>query len=159
MGFLGWLRRELRAVFAAFLYFAAVFLGFMALKRPFLGDHQIAFSGAATALTLALITAKVVLLLDHAPLGHRVGLVEAALRTAVCTAAALALLVLEHAVSERAAAGGVGAALRGILGHPDMPAIWAATLVPAAAFAGQAAYAVVKREVGAARLRAIFLGR
>lgn len=159
MKILAWLRHELRSVLLATAYFAACFGVLMLLKRLMLQGYGIAFSGVTAALLLALVTGKVVVVLDRAPLRHRIGLVEVAMRTVLYTLVALGLLVLEEAISSRAEAGGVLPALAAILGDPEMPRVWATAICVGLAFAGYTAFSVIRREVGTERLAAAFLGR
>lgn len=154
-----WLSEELRAVLLAGLYFAAFFFVVLLLKALLLEGYGIAFTAFSLALVLALVTAKVVVVLDRAPLGHRIGLLEVALRTSLYTATALALLLVEKAFASREAAGGFVPALRNVFRHPDMPQIWATLLCLAIAFAGYVAFAVARRRLGDACLAAAFLGR
>lgn len=154
-----WLRHELRAVLIATLYFGACFLIFMVLKQLMLEGYGIAFSGLSTALLLALVTAKVVVVLDKAPLEHRIGLVEVAVRTTLYTAAALILLLVEKAFSAREEAGGFFSALSSVFEHPEMPHVWAAVICIGVAFAGYAAFTVLRREIGTPLLAAALLGK
>jgi hypothetical protein len=158
MKILIWLRHELVTVLLATLYFSGCFLVAELLKFLVLEDYGIAVTGITTALVLALVTAKVVVLLGKAPLGHRIGLVEVALRSFLYTAAALGLMLLEKAFSTREAAGGFAPALRSVLEHPEMPRIWAAVICVGFAFAGYTAFAVLRREIGAPPLAQAFLG-
>lgn len=155
---LHWIRHELTAVLLATLYFGAVFLVIELLKYLVLKGYDIAFTGLSLALVLALVTAKVVVVLDRAPLGHRIGLVEVAVRTIAYTAAAFALMLLEKAISTREAAGGFVPALTEVLAHPEMPRIWATLICVGFAFAGYTAFAVLKREIGTAALSRTFIG-
>jgi len=159
MKLLAWLRHELTTVLLATLYFAACFLVAELLKYLVLEDYGIAFSGLSVALVLSLVTAKVVVLLDRAPLGHRIGLLEVALRTAVYSATAFCIMLLEKAITTREAAGGFMPALAGILDHPEMPRIWATLICVGFAFAGYTAFMVLRREIGTAALSRSFLGK
>ena len=156
---LAWLGHKLRTVLLAAVYFGLCFLVVELLKSLVLEDYGIAFTGLATALVLALVTAKVVVVLDKAPLGHDVGLVEVVIRTVLYTAATFGLMLLEKAFSSRDAAGGFGAALRQILDHPEMPRVWAAVVCVGFAFAGYTAYAVLRRAAGPRLLAHAFLGK
>ena len=159
MGVVRWLTEELRAVVLAGLYFAGFFFVVLLLQALLLEEHGVAFSSFSIVLVLALVTAKVVVLLDRAPLGHRIGLVEIGVRTVLYTLAAFALLLIEKAFSSREAAGGFGPALRTIFSHPEMPQIWATILCLAIAFAGYVAFAVARRKLGDRLLSSAFLGR
>lgn len=152
-----WLRHELTAVLAATVYFGACFSVVLVLKRLMLESYQIEFMDFSIAIVLALVTAKVVVILDKVPLKVEPGAAEVLLRTGLYTLTALVLLVLERAISTRDQFGGVAAALASMGGHPDMPRVWATTICVGLAFAGYVAAAVLKREIGADRLSSIFL--
>jgi len=52
------------------LYFASWFVALMLLKRLVLAEYDLQFRGLSLALIGALIVAKVVLVLEHVPLGR-----------------------------------------------------------------------------------------
>jgi hypothetical protein len=157
MRFLHWLVHELTAVLIATLYFGTCFLLVMVLKKLMLEEYGIAFGDYVSVVLLALVTAKVVVVFDRVSFGRHLGLTEVALRTTIYTLAALVLLLIEHAASTRAEAGGFGAALTGAFQHPDAPRIWATLICVALAFAAYCGFAVLRRELGTTRLVAVFL--
>jgi hypothetical protein len=153
------LRRELRALSVAAAFFALWFLAALTILDLLLEDYDVDPPGLSRALVLAFVTAKVVVTFERLPLAHLPGLAEVALRSTLYTLAAFWLLVLEMAVDTRAEAGGLAPAFRGVFSHPDMPAIWALAIGLALAFAGFTGLTVIRREISADRLRAIFLHR
>jgi hypothetical protein len=153
------LGHELRALALAAAYFGLWFLAAMTILDLLLADYDVDPPGLSRALVFAFVTAKVVVTFDRLPLAHLPGLAEVALRSTFYTLAAFWLLVLEQTVETRDAAGGLAPAFRGVFDHPDMPAIWALAIGFALAFAGFTGFAVILREIGAERLRAIFLRR
>lgn len=156
MRFARWLRHEIRAVVAATLFFGACFFVIMLLKGLLLEQYHIESVNYFAALMLALVTAKVVVILDKVSFGRPVGLIEVLARTAAYTFAAFVLLVIEHAVSARHEAGGFVAALLDAFRHPDAPRIWATLICVALAFAAYNAFAVLHRELGAERVSAAY---
>lgn len=161
MRFLHWLADEAKAVAAVTLYFAACFVVIMLLKQLWLAEYGIELRGIPTALLAAVITAKVVIVLDHSALTARLrawpGLVEVIAKSAVYTLAVLVVMLLEKAFDARTEQGGFPAALASIFHHPDMPKVWATAIAVGLSFLGYTAFAVVRRAVGAERLRAMFL--
>lgn len=111
MQILRWLVEEARSIAWITLYFAACLVVIMLLKQLWLAEYAIAFSGIATALVAALVTAKVVIVLDHAPLTRWLrnspGIIEVITRSAVYTLGVLVALVLERAFEARTEQGGM----------------------------------------------------
>jgi hypothetical protein len=94
---------EAKAIASVTLYFAACFVVIMVLKQLWLAEYDIEFNGIATALLAALVTAKVVIILDHVPLNQWLqgspGIMEVVARSIVYTTAVLAVMVIEKASS------------------------------------------------------------
>ena len=70
---MGWqqkLKHELEAVVVVTLYFAAWLGVLMVLKKLVLAEYQIQFRGLSMVLVGSLVLAKVVLVLEHVPLGN-----------------------------------------------------------------------------------------
>jgi hypothetical protein len=97
--------RELRAVLLTTLYFALWFGVLMLLKRLLLAQYQIEFRGLSLALFGALVVAKVVLVLDHVPLGRwtrrHPAITDVLLRTLLYTIGVFIALLLEKAFEDR----------------------------------------------------------
>jgi hypothetical protein len=158
---LHWLVEEGKAVAWVTLYFAACFIIIMLLKQLWLAEYGIEFSGVATALVAALITAKVVIILDHMPLSRWLqgspGIIEVIARSILYTTAVLVVMVLEKAFESRAEQGSLMVALANIFGHPDMPKLWATTLAVGLSFLAYNAFEIVRRAIGARRMLELFL--
>jgi len=162
MRFLHWLGHELKALLAATLYFLACFLAIMTLKTLLLAQYGIAFSGLTTALVGALVTAKVVIVLDNVQPGFLRRLPQAAdvaLRTAAYTLATLLLLLVEHAFEIRGESGGFGPAVASVFEHRDTHKVWATVIGVGLAFLGYNAFAVLRRAFGARRIMGAFFAR
>lgn len=157
------LREELRSIALVTLYFAACFIVIMLLKQMWLAEYGIEFTGISVALVAALVTAKVMIVLDHVPLAQRLrgwpGAIEVATRSAVYTSVVLLVLVIEKAFESRAEQGGLMPALANILQHPDLPNLVATTIAIGLAFLAYTAFAIVHRDIGGQRMREIFLSR
>ena len=156
MKFARWLGHEIRAVVAATLFFGACFFVIMLLKGLLLEEYHIEASSYFAALMVALVTAKVVVVLDKVSFGRPIGLIEVLARTAAYSFAAFVLLVIEHGFSTRHEAGGFVPALLEAFSHPDMPRVWATLLCVALAFAAYSALSILRRELGAGRVSAAY---
>jgi hypothetical protein len=133
----------------------------MGLKQLWLAEYGIEFSGVAMALLAALVTAKVVIILDHVPLSRWLqgspGILEVVARSILYTTTVLVALVLERAFESRAEQGGLMPALANVFGHPDLPKIWATTLAVGLSFLAYNVFEIVRRTIGGKRMRALFL--
>jgi hypothetical protein len=155
------LRQEIETVALTTLYFA-VWLGvLMLIKRLILEEYRIEFRGMSLALLGALVIAKVVLILEHVPLGQWVrrhaALVDVALRTLMYTLAVVVVLLLEKAFESRHENGGFGAALAKVFQHRDIPHVWANTICVGSALLVFNALAVLRHHLGMGRLIPLFL--
>ena len=155
------LKREIEAVALTTLYFA-VWLGVLVLiKRLILEQYSIEFRGLSLALLGALVIAKVVLILEHVPLGDWVrrhaALLEVLARTLLYTLGVLAVLLLEKAFESRHENGGFGVSLARVFEHRDIAHVWANTICVASALLLFNALSVVRRQLGGGRLVPLFL--
>lgn len=155
------LKKEIREVALTTFYFA-VWLGALVLvKRLILEEYHIEFRGLSIALVGALIIAKVVLVLEHVPLGQwlrrHAALVEVVLRTLLYTLGVAVVLLLEKAFEARHEEGGFGAALARVLQHRDIAHVWANTICVGSALLVFNALSVLRRHLGEGRLVALFL--
>ena len=161
MRILHWLGEELRAIAWVTLYFAACFVVILLMKQFWLAEYGIRFSGVAMALVAALVTAKVIIVLDHVPLTRwfrgAPGLVTVVVRSALYTAVVLVVMLLEKAFEARAEHGGFTSALTKVFEHPELPQLWATMIAVGLAFLAYNAFEVVRRAVGDARVREMFL--
>lgn len=163
MKVLRWILKEIRSIILVTLYFATSFAIFMMLKRLLLAEYGIEFQGLSTALLGALVTAKVVIVLERVPL-HKLyqgwpAVTDVVLRSSVYTITVLIVLLIEKAIESRMEHGGFGAAARNILEHPDIQQIWAATLCVGLAFIAYNAFGIVRREIGTEKLAGMFFSR
>lgn len=152
MGFGEKVKREAIAVALATLYFAAWLCVLILLKKLILAEYQVQFYGLSTALIGALILAKVVLVMEHVPLGswlrRRAAILDVLARTMLYGFSVLIVLVLEKAFDARHEYGGFGAALGQVFQHRDMPHVWANVICVTGALFWYNAFFVVRRHVG-----------
>jgi hypothetical protein len=153
-------KHELKAIALTTLYFA-VWLGvLMFLKRLILADYEIRFRGLSVAIVGALVIAKVVLVLEHVPLGFWVrkqpAVFDVVLRTALYGAGVAVALLLEKAFEARKEYGGFGRAVFGVFHHRDIHNVWANTVGLTCALLGFNALSVLRRHLGDRELVGVF---
>jgi hypothetical protein len=158
---LRWLVEEVRSVVSVTLYFAACFAVIILLEQMWLAEYGIKFRGIATALLAALVTAKVVIILDHTPLTRWLqgapGGIEVISLSLIYTFAVLVVMLVEKAFESRIEHGGLMAALASVFEHPDMHKVWAYTICVGVSFLAYTAFGVVQRALGARRMIELFL--
>ncbi len=161
MSFWQGLKHELEAVALATLFFASWIGGLMCVKALILAEYRLEFHEWSLAIMGALILAKVVLVLEHVPLGaltrNRPALVDVILRTALYALGVLAVLLLEKAFEGRHEHGGFGPSLRAVLQHAEIHHVWANAIGLSGAVLGYNALAVVRRHLGERPLFRLFL--
>ncbi len=154
------LKHELKAVGAAMLYFGAWIGALILLKTLVLAEYEVEFSGWSKALVGALILSKVVLILEHVPLGawvqKRPAWVDVMLRTALYSIGVAVVLVLERGFEGRHEYGGIGAAIRGLFKQADAPHVLVNTLCLSAALFFYNVLTVIRHELGAGGLSRLF---
>ena len=154
-------RAEIRSVGLTALFFAVWILGLLFLKWLVLSDYNIEFDSFSIAFIGALIIAKVVLVLEHVPLGaltrDRSALVHVIVRTCLYGFGVLVVLILEKAFEARHDYGGFGAALVQIIGNPDIPHVLAAAIGVTCALLIFNLFFVFRRQLGKRELYRIFL--
>jgi hypothetical protein len=155
------LKHELRAVVLVTLFFAAWLGVFMGLKFLILEDYQIRFGSVSAVLIGALILAKVVLILEHVPLGgwlrKQPVLVDVIVRTLLYAFGTLVVILLEKAFESRHEQGGFGPALLNVFQHPDMPHVWANTICVTAALLFYNLLSALNHHLGTSGLARVFL--
>lgn len=158
-----WIREEVKILLAVTLYFTACFTLVMVLKQLLLAEYGIAFRGLTTAIIVALVTAKVVIVLQKVPLTYwlrsQPPVAEVLARTLLYTLATVVALLLEKAFEARSEHGGFAAALGNVLAHRDVAQVWATTICVGLAFMVYNAFQVIRQGVGERRLRRMFFSR
>jgi len=155
------MREELKAVGLTTLYFAVWFGVLIVLKKLLLAEYNIEASGLSLALIGAVVVAKVVLVMEHVPLGtwvqQRAALVDVTVRTLVYTAAVAVVLLLEKGFEARHDAGGFSHAVAQVFQHRDIHHVWGNTIVVTCALFGFNALTGLRRRVGDRQLTQLFL--
>jgi len=155
------LKDEIKAVGMASLYFA-VWIGVLVfLKQLLLAEYQIEFHGLSLAVIGALVLAKVVLVLEHVPLGARIrtqpAWLEVILRTAMYALGVLVVLLFEKAFEGRHEYGGFGPSLIAVFQHADVHHVWVNAICLTGALLGYNVLSVVRRHLGERGLIRLFL--
>ncbi len=106
---------ELHGLIVPMVFFAVWFGFFVTLKQLILAEYAIAFRGLSKMVVGALVLSKVVLILEHVPLGswvaRRPAWLDVVLRTSLYAVGVLVVLVVERAFETRHEHGGFAAAV------------------------------------------------
>jgi hypothetical protein len=160
MSFKQKLKEELKKVGTAALYFGCWIGALLVIKALVLAEYQIAFHRWSAAVVGALILSKVVLVLEHVPMGvwvrARPAWVGIVLRTAIYSLGVAVVLVLEKGFEGRHEYGGFVNALRQLFQQTDDYHVWANTLCLSGALLGYNALSVVRERLGEGELLRIF---
>jgi hypothetical protein len=161
MGFRQKLRNEIIAVAITTLYFAMWIGTLMVLKTLILAEYRIEFHGWSQALIGALVLAKVVLVLEHVPLGAwmrtRPVLVDVILRWILYTLGLAIVLLLEKAFERRYEYSGIGPSLISVFRHANIYHVWANTICLSGALLGYNVIFVFRRYLGKGGILRLFL--
>jgi hypothetical protein len=154
------LTREIKALTVAMLYFGGWIGVLVVLKTLALAEYRIAFHGFSLALLGALVLAKVVLVLEHVPLGAwvraRPAWVDLILRTVLYSFGVLVVLLLEKAFEGRHEHGGFGPSLMSVFHHVEIHQVWVNTICLSGALFGFNLLSLVRRHLGPGGLLRLF---
>ena len=155
------IRHEVTAMVVLMLYFGLWLGALILLKYLVLAEYRIAFYGFSMALVGALILSKVVLVLEHVPLGRwvrgRPAWVDVVVRTALYALGVFIVVVLEKAFEGRHDHGGIGASLAAQFAQADMLHVWLNTMCLSAALLSYNVLSVVRKRLGEGALLRMFL--
>ena len=161
MSFKQKLKNEIRQIVLVTLYFAAWLGVLVVLKMLILAEYRIEFYGLSLVFIGALILAKVVLVLEHVPLGKwirtRPALVDVILRTVLYSLGVLIVLLIEKAFDGRNQYGGFGPSLMAVFQHADIYHVWVNAICLSGALLGYNMLFVVRRHLGEGGLIKLFL--
>jgi hypothetical protein len=154
------LGEELKALALASLYFGMWLGVLVVLKQLVLADYQIKFRGFSVALIGTLVIAKVVLILEHVPLGswvrNRPAVIDVLLRGALYGVGVAVMMLVEKAFEARHEYGGFGGALLGVFHHRDIYHVWADTIALTCALLGFNTLSVLRLHLGNRELARLF---
>jgi len=151
---------EIKSVGLATLYFGCWLAVLLLIKQLILAEYQIQFHGMTRALIGALILAKVVLVLEHAPLGKwvrmRAAWVDVLLRTTLYAVGVLVILILEKGFEERDEYGGFVQSVSTMWQHEDIYHLWTNIIVITGALLIYNMLSVVRSHLGEGGLLRLF---
>src|SRR5664279_3609832 len=152
--------KEIKAIARTAAYFATVFLLMMVMKKLYLKDYDIEFTGISQALIGALILSKVVILMELISLGSWVQreppIVDVCLRTVLYTSGVWIVVILEKLFERRHDTGGIGDSISYLFSHRDIYQIWATTLGSGFSIFIYNAFFVVQQMLGKHGLMKLF---
>lgn len=155
------LKHELKAVGLAMLYFGSWIAVLLLLKQLVLSEYKIAFQGWSLALVGALILSKVVLVLEHVPLGAwiraRPAWVDVIVRTGLYGFGVVVVLLLEKGFEGRHEHGGFIPSLIAVFQHAEIHHVWVNTICLSGALLGYNGLSVIRRHLGEGGLRRLLL--
>jgi hypothetical protein len=155
------LKAELQAMGVAGLYFGSWITVLLVLKELLLAEYDIAFNGWSLALVGALVLSKVVLVLEHVPLGSwlraRPVWVDVTARTLLYGLGVLVVLLLEKALEGRHEHGGFVPSLMSVFQQAEIHHVWVNSICVTGALFTFNALSVVRRHLGEGGLRRLFL--
>lgn len=155
--------RELKDLGLITLYFALWIGVIMLLKKLLLAQYGIQFSALALALVGTLLLAKVVLIMEHIPMGTWVGrqpaIVPVLLRTLLYALGVLIVLSLERAFEARHKYGSFARALAEVYQHPEYSRVLFNTICLTLALLGYNILSVLRQHFGKKGLRTLFFKR
>lgn len=155
------LKNEIRSLSLVMLYFAVWIGVMMLLKTLILAEYHVAFHGFSLALVGVLVLSKVVLILEHVPLGGRVqtrpALFDVLMRTVLYGLGVFAVLVLERGFEGKAEHGGFVAALKWTFASTDINHICANVIFLSSALMVYNVLSVLRRHYGEGALFRLLL--
>ena len=155
------LKHEFRALAAAALYFGFWIAALIVLKQLILAEYHIEFHGLSKAVIGALVLSKVVVVLEHVPLGRwvrvRPAWVDIILRTTLYGFGLLVVLILEKAFEGRHEYGGFGPSLSAVFHHVDIHHVWTTSFALTGALLGYNVLSVVRGHLGKGGLARVFM--
>ncbi|HSZ33467.1 MAG TPA: hypothetical protein VK772_09150, partial [Puia sp.] len=141
--------KEIKTIFRTAAYFATVFLLMMVMKKLYLRDYNIEFTGISQALIGALVLSKVVLLMGLISFGpwlrNQPSIVDICLRTLLYTLGVWIVIILEKLFERRHDAGGITDSISFLFSHRDIYHVWATTIGSGLSIFIYNAFSVVQR--------------
>lgn len=145
------LKAEFKSLVMVMLYFASWLIPLLIIKNLLLEEYSLPLTHISAGIMGALILSKVVLVLEHVPLGAWVGRqaawVDVALRTVMYGAGVVVVLLLEKGFEARHDYGGFLASLGAVFEHADIDHVWVNTIVTSGALLVYNMLAVIRRHV------------
>jgi hypothetical protein len=151
---------EIKIILRTAIYFAIVFILMMVMKKLYLEDYNIEFTGLSQAIIGALVMAKVIILMQLISLGSWVQrqppVVDVTIRTLLYTLGVLITIILEKAFEDRHKVDNYGDAISYVLNHRDIYHVWATTIGAAGSIFVYNAFSIVQKTMGKKGLAKLF---
>lgn len=161
MSFREKLVEELKAVGVVAAYFGCWIAAILWLKKIVLAEYDIAFGDFSDAVIGALVLAKVVIVLEHVPLGRwirrRPAWVDVIVRTLLYAAGVFVVLVLEKSFEARHEYGSFSTSLANVFQQADIHHVWANTVCLGGALLSYNVLSVIRKHLGHGYLRGLLL--
>jgi len=152
--------KEVRLILRTATYFAIVFVLMMVMKKLYLEDYHIEFTGLSQALIGALIMSKVIILMDMIKppkwVLNQPPIIDVILRTIMYTAGVAIVIILEKAFERRHEPGSFGDAIKYIFSHRDIYHVWATTIGASGSIFVYLAFSILQRMLGKNALMRLF---
>jgi hypothetical protein len=151
---------EVRIILSLASYFAIVFIFLMIMKKLYLDDYNIEFTGLSQALIGALILSKVVLLMGLIKPAKWVRkqppIVDVIIRTILYSLGVAIVMVLEKSFEKRHESAGFGDAIVYIVNHRDFYHVWATTIGVSGSLFAYNAFSILQHMLGKNGLMKLF---
>ncbi len=155
------LLHEIKSIARISSYFAVVFLLMMVMKKLYLEDYDIAFTGISQALIGALIMAKVIVLVDLISFGEWLkrlpAIYDVVFRTIIYTLGVVIVIILEKAFENRHKVSGFGDAISYVFSHRDIYHVWAQTIGVSLSLLAYNAFTIFQMRMGEKGVARLFL--
>lgn len=152
---------EIRSILLTTLYFGVWIGMLLLLKTLILDEYQVEFHRWSLAVIGALVMSKVVLVLEHVPLGkwvrERPAIVDVALRTGLYASGVFVVLVLEHAFEGRHEHGGFVPSLENVFAKAETSHVVANTIALGGALLVYNVFSLIHGHLGEGGLVRLFL--
>jgi len=161
MSMLQKLGKEIVMVLKLTLYFAVWIGMLMLIKKLILAQYQIEYIGLSKALIGALILSKVVLIMEHVPLGkwveRQAAIFEVICRTVLYTLGVAIVLILEKSIEGRHEHGGFIHSTTTALESADINHVYANTICVFGALMSYNVISMLREHFGVEALNRAFL--
>jgi hypothetical protein len=152
---------ELKTVGLAALFFGCWIAILVLIKKIILAEYDIAFGGISVVLIGTLVLSKVVVLLEHVPLGEWIrnqpAWIDVVVRTVLYALGVCFVLVLEKAFEGRQEYGGFAASLSNVFEHADIHHVWANAIGLSCALLIYNVFSLIRKHFGDGALLRVLL--
>lgn len=155
------LKEELKSLGIIMLYFGLWFVFMIILKTLLLRQYDIEFTGLSMAFVGALIVGKVILIIDHIPLGSWIekqpAIFDILFRTLLYSVGIIIIIILEKAFEVRHDYGGFLSAIPEVFNRTDVNQVYANSLVVICAILGFNLFTLFGKYFGQGGFRKVLL--